>query len=188
MMTIAANAKVGLSNKQTVASMLAISYMGIIQHLHQAPPGLPVIRCRLINNGSRLRSLSKILLSLVSQSINHLFICRFFPISHLLPFKCFKPGPLITLIHHLLTPLTFIQPPKCRRALLKRVSYLLMFTYCMGSARLVPTLETAYSKRFHILDILLKTPRKMLIGQFRELGDTHPLVPEYRKRLARAFH
>lgn len=30
--------------------------------------------------------------------------------------------------------------------------------------------------------------RKMLIGQFRELGDTHPLVPEYRKRLARAFH
>ena len=29
--------------------------------------------------------------------------------------------------------------------------------------------------------------RKMLIGQFRELGDTHPLVPEYRKRLARAF-
>lgn len=30
--------------------------------------------------------------------------------------------------------------------------------------------------------------RRMLIGQFRELGDTHPLVPEYRKRLARAFH
>jgi putative thioredoxin len=30
--------------------------------------------------------------------------------------------------------------------------------------------------------------RKMLIGQFRELGDSHPLVPEYRKRLARAFH
>ena len=29
--------------------------------------------------------------------------------------------------------------------------------------------------------------RKMLIGQFRELGDTHPLVPEYRKRLARAL-
>jgi len=30
--------------------------------------------------------------------------------------------------------------------------------------------------------------RKMLIGQFRELGDTHPLVPEYRKRLARAIN
>ena len=30
--------------------------------------------------------------------------------------------------------------------------------------------------------------RKMLIGQFRELGDSHPLVPEYRKKLARAFH
>ncbi|MBM3664664.1 MAG: tetratricopeptide repeat protein [Actinobacteria bacterium] len=30
--------------------------------------------------------------------------------------------------------------------------------------------------------------RKMLIGQFRELGDGHPLVPEYRKKLARAFH
>lgn len=30
--------------------------------------------------------------------------------------------------------------------------------------------------------------RKMLIGQFRELGDSHPLVPEYRRRLSRAFH
>ena len=30
--------------------------------------------------------------------------------------------------------------------------------------------------------------RKLLIGQFRELGDTHPLVPEYRKRLARAIN
>ena len=30
--------------------------------------------------------------------------------------------------------------------------------------------------------------RKMLIGQFRELGDGHPLVPEYRKRLARAIN
>lgn len=30
--------------------------------------------------------------------------------------------------------------------------------------------------------------RKLLIGQFRELGDTHPLVPEYRKKLSRAFH
>ena len=30
--------------------------------------------------------------------------------------------------------------------------------------------------------------RRMLIGQFRELGDTHPLVPEYRKRLSRSFH
>ena len=30
--------------------------------------------------------------------------------------------------------------------------------------------------------------RKMLIGQFRELGDTHPLVPECRKRLARAIN
>ncbi len=30
--------------------------------------------------------------------------------------------------------------------------------------------------------------RKMLIGQFRELGDTHPLVPDYRKKLSRAFH
>ena len=30
--------------------------------------------------------------------------------------------------------------------------------------------------------------RKMLIGQFRELGDGHPLVPEYRKRLARALN
>ncbi len=30
--------------------------------------------------------------------------------------------------------------------------------------------------------------RKMLIGQFRELGDSNPLVPEYRKRLARAIN
>ena len=30
--------------------------------------------------------------------------------------------------------------------------------------------------------------RKMLIGQFRELGDSHPVVPEYRKKLSRAFH
>ncbi len=30
--------------------------------------------------------------------------------------------------------------------------------------------------------------RKLLIGQFRELGDSHPLVPEYRKRLSHAFN
>ncbi|MSO43960.1 MAG: tetratricopeptide repeat protein [Thermoleophilia bacterium] len=30
--------------------------------------------------------------------------------------------------------------------------------------------------------------RTLLIGQFRELGDSHPLVGEYRKRLARAFY
>ncbi len=30
--------------------------------------------------------------------------------------------------------------------------------------------------------------RKTLIGQFRELGDSNPLVPEYRKRLARAIN
>lgn len=30
--------------------------------------------------------------------------------------------------------------------------------------------------------------RALLIGQFREMGDSNPLVGEYRKRLARAFH
>ena len=30
--------------------------------------------------------------------------------------------------------------------------------------------------------------RVLLIGQFREMGDSNPLVGEYRKRLARAFH